>query len=167
PSHIAGERSLILEISQRAADLDFDGLMIETHPDPDKAWSDPKQQVTPVRLGELLKEIKFRKSTSRNREFITQLEEMREQIDHLDQELFEILSARMRIVDQIGYYKRDNNVAIFQKNRWKEISETRGKWAQMLGLNAEFTDELFKLIHENAIRRQAEILNEEKKKKNG
>jgi chorismate mutase len=167
PSHIAGERSILLEVSQRAADLDFDGLMIESHPDPDKAWSDPKQQVTPGRLGELLKEIKFRKSTSRNREFITQLEDMREQIDHLDQELFEILSARMRIVDQIGYYKRDNNVAIFQKNRWKEISETRGKWAQMLGLNVEFTDELFKLIHENAIRRQAEILNEEKKKENG
>jgi chorismate mutase len=166
PSHIAGERSFVFEISQRAADLDFDGLMIESHLNPDSAWSDPKQQVTPEKLGELLKAIKFRKSTSRNKEYITHLEEMREQIDHLDEELFEILSARMKIVDQIGYYKKDNNVAIFQKNRWKEISETRANWAKNLGLNVEFTEELFKLIHENAIRRQAEILNEEKKKNN-
>ncbi len=172
PSHIAGQRSILFEISQRAADLDYDGLIIETHRDPDNAWSDAKQQVTPERLGEMLQQIKFRKSTSRNREFVVHLEEMREQIDHLDYELFEILAARMKIVDLIGHFKKNNNVTIFQKNRWKEIIETRTDWAHKLDLNSDFAEELFKLIHENAIRRQAEIMEnqekeKEKNKKNG
>ncbi len=165
PSHIAGQRSILQEVSQRAADLDFDGLIIETHRDPDNAWSDAKQQITPERLGELLNEIRFRKPTSRNKEYIIHLEEMREQIDHLDYELFEVLSSRMKIVDQIGHFKKNNNVTIFQKNRWKEIMDTRSDWAKKLDLSPDFAEDLFKLIHENAIRRQDEIMNKDKKKK--
>ncbi len=164
PSHIAGNRSMIYEISQKAADLDFDGLMIETHRDPDKAWSDAKQQVTPQRLGEILEQIKFRNPTSRNKEFLNHLEELREDIDHLDQEFYEVIANRMKLVDQIGYFKRDNNVTIFQKNRWKEMSDIRHAWAHNLGLDPEFMDELFKMIHENSIRRQTAIMNRETEK---
>ncbi|MFC2125480.1 chorismate mutase [Bacteroidota bacterium] len=161
PSHIAGDRNMIFDISQKAADLDFDGLMIEVHPDPDKAWSDAKQQVTPKQFTDILSRIKFRDPTSENKEFISHLEELREKIDHLDQELYEVLSERMKLVDQIGYFKRDNNVTVFQKNRWKEISESRGAWAKSLGLNVEFMDELFKMIHQASIRRQEVIMNRE------
>lgn len=159
PSHISGNRTMILELSQKAADLDFDGLMIESHIEPDQAWSDAKQQITPKRLGEILEQIKFRNPTSRNREFINRLEELREEIDDLDQELYEVISNRMKLVDQIGIYKRDNNVTIFQKNRWKEISDSRHGWANKLGLDPEFMDELFKMIHENSIKRQTAIMN--------
>ena len=160
PSHIAGKRDMILEISQKAADLDFDGLIIETHRDPDQAWSDAKQQIKPSQLSEILDQLKFRNPTSKNRDFINHLEELRSQIDHIDQELYEVIAARMKIVDQIGYYKRDNNVTVFQKNRWKEISESRESWAKNLGLDVDFMDELFKRIHENSIRRQREIMNQ-------
>ena len=135
--------------------------MIETHREPDKAWSDAKQQITPSRLGEILGQIKFRNPTSRNRDFINHLEELREEIDHLDQELYEIIASRMKIVDQIGFYKRDNNVTIFQKNRWKEMSESRNELARKLGLSEEFMDEIFKIIHENSIKRQTYIMNSE------
>jgi chorismate mutase len=161
PSHIAGNRTMILELSQKAADLDFDGLMIETHREPDNAWSDAKQQITPSRLGEILEQLKFRNPTSRNKEFISHLEELREEIDHLDQELYEVIASRMKLVDQIGFYKKDNNVTVFQKNRWKEISESRHSWAEKLGLDPEFMDELFKMIHESSIRRQTLIMNQE------
>jgi chorismate mutase len=150
---------MILEISQKATDLDYDGLMIETHRDPANAWSDAKQQVTPEKLGEILETVTFRNPTSRNKDFLSHLEELREEIDGVDQELYEIIATRMRIVDQIGYYKRDNNVTVFQKNRWKEISESRLNWARQLGLDADFMDEIFKRIHENSIRRQREIMN--------
>jgi chorismate mutase len=159
PSHIAGDREMILEISQKATDLDYDGLMIETHRDPANAWSDARQQVTPEKLGNLLETVTFRNPTSKNKEFLSHLEELREEIDEVDQELYEIMATRMRIVDQIGYYKRDNNVTVFQKNRWKEISESRLNWAKQLGLDADFMDEIFKRIHENSIRRQREIMN--------
>lgn len=163
PSHICGNRNLIHEISQRAADLDYDGLMIEVHRDPDNAWSDANQQLTPEQFANILSNIKFREPTSENKEFINQLEELREQIDHLDQELYEILSERMHLVDQIGYYKRDHNVTVFQKVRWKEISESRALWARRLGLDAEFMDELFKMIHQASIRRQEIIMNRQEK----
>jgi len=159
PSHIAGESEMILEISQKATDLDFDGLMIESHRNPTEAWSDAKQQVTPKHLGEILENVTFRNPTSKNKEFLTHLEELREEIDHVDQELYEIIANRMKLVDQIGYYKRDNNVTVFQKNRWKEISESRMSWSEKLGLDVDFMDDLFKRIHENSIRRQREIMN--------
>jgi chorismate mutase len=159
PSHICGRREYIFDISQKAIDLDYDGLIIETHRDPENAWSDAAQQITPEMLGSMLRNLKYRKSTSEDRDFIVHLEEMRAQIDHTDKELFEIISQRMAIVDQIGKFKRKNNVTVFQKSRWQEISDSRRKWSEELGLNQEFMHDLFKLIHDASIRRQEEIMN--------
>lgn len=159
PSHIGGSRELIFELSQKAIDLDYDGLLIETHRDPDKAWSDAKQQITPTSLALIMKNLKIRTATSEDKDFITHLEGFRDQIDHIDKELFEIVSQRMDIVEQIGLYKKQNNVTVFQKDRWKEIYETRRQWAAKLNLNPEFMSELFKLIHDASIRRQEYIMN--------
>lgn len=159
PSHICGNRDNIFEVSQNAMDLDYDGLIIETHRDPENAWSDAAQQITPEVLGAMLKNLKFRTPTSKDRDYITMLTELREQIDHVDKELLEILAQRMDIVEKMGLYKKKNNVTVFQKNRWQEISETRNKWAEELGLNTDFMWDLFKVVHDASIRRQENILN--------
>ena len=159
PSHICGNRDYIFEVSQNAMDLDYDGLIIETHRDPQNAWSDASQQITPETLRALIKNLKFRTPTSKDRDFITILGELREQIDHVDKELFEIIAQRMDIVEKMGLYKKKNNVTVFQKNRWQEISESRNKWADDLGLNPEFMWDLFKLIHGASIKRQEIIMN--------
>ncbi|MFN8416279.1 MAG: chorismate mutase [Cytophagaceae bacterium] len=158
PSHIGGKRDLIFEISQKAMDLGFDGLMIETHIDPDKAWSDADQQVTPARLGEILTELKVRDENSLSRDFNDHLAELREKIDNIDRELLEILTTRMAVVEKIGEYKRDNNVTTLQVNRWDEIMKNRSETAKKLGLNDEFIQEVFKLVHEESIRKQTEIM---------
>lgn len=167
PSHISGVRDWIFEISQRALDLDYDGLIIESHRDPEHAWSDAGQQLTPENLGEMLTKLKIRKSTSENPEFIDRLEDLRDQIDNIDREIFEAIAARMRIVDKIGYYKKANNVTVFQVNRWKEISDNRKQWVKGLNLNEEFMEDFFKLIHDASIRRQTAIINAEDTGKNG
>ncbi len=159
PSHIAGNRTMIQELCQRAIDLDYDGFLIESHRDPDNAWSDAAQQVTPASLDDILHHLKIRRRTSENVEFINHLEELREKIDNVDQEIFEAIAARMRLVDKIGYYKKENNVTVFQVNRWNEISKVRNEWAEKLNLNTNFMADLFKLIHDASIKRQTEILN--------
>ena len=159
PSHICGNRDNIFEVSQNAIDLDYDGLIIETHRDPENAWSDASQQITPESLGAMLKNLKYRNPTSKDKDFITILSELREQIDHVDKELFEILAQRMDIVEKMGLYKKKNNVTVFQKDRWQEISESRNKWAEELNLNPEFMWDLYKLIHAASIRRQEHIMN--------
>lgn len=159
PSHICGNRDNIFEVAQNAMDLDYDGLIIESHRDPENAWSDASQQITPEILGTMLKNLKFRTPTSKDKDFITILSELREQIDHVDKELFDIISQRMEIVEKMGLYKKKNNVTVFQKSRWQEISDSRNKWAEELGLNPEFMWDLFKLIHDASIRRQEHIMN--------
>src|ERR1700742_1009987 len=114
PSHISGRRDILLDVAQKAIDLDMDGLIIETHIDPDKAWSDAKQQITPERLAELLDSIKWRHETTTEREFIDALAKLREQINHIDDELIQLLGQRMKIADRIGQYKKDNNITILQ-----------------------------------------------------
>src|SRR3984893_5315990 len=123
PSHISGRRDILLDVAQKAIDLDMDGLIIESHIDPDKAWSDAKQQITPERLAELLDSIKWRHETTTEKDFITALEKLREQINHIDDELIQLLGQRMKIADQIGTYKKDNNITILQTNRWNAILE--------------------------------------------
>jgi chorismate mutase len=159
PSHICGNRDNIFEVSQNAIDLDYDGLIIETHRDPENAWSDAAQQITPEALGAMLNNLKYRNPTSKDKDFITILSELREQIDHVDKELFDILAQRMDIVEKMGLYKKKNNVTVFQKDRWQEISDTRHKWADDLNLNPEFMWEIYKLIHAASIRRQEDIMN--------
>ncbi len=159
PSHIGGNRDFIFDLSQIAMDLDYDGLIIETHRDPENAWSDAAQQVTPEMLDSILKNIKYRYPTSKDKDFITVLTELRDEVDHVDRELFEIIAQRMEIVEKMGLYKKHNNVTVFQKNRWQEMSETRSKWARELGLDQDFMWDLFKLIHDASIRRQEFIMN--------
>ncbi|MBT28215.1 MAG: 3-deoxy-7-phosphoheptulonate synthase [Thalassobius sp.] len=164
PSHIGGTRDLILPISQKAIDLNYDGLMIETHCDPDNAWSDAKQQVTPERLGEILDSIKIRKTTSDNQEFNSILETMRSQIDHVDREILENMAARKVLVDKLGEYKKENNVTVFQSDRWLQVFKTRADWGTQLNLDTEFVGKLFKLIHDESIRLQSKVMNDKKEK---
>src|SRR6202171_610910 len=138
PSHISGRRDILLDVAQKAIDLDFDGLIIESHIDPDKAWSDAKQQVTPERLAEMLDSIKWRHETTTEKEFISALEKLREQINHIDDELMQLLGQRMKIADKIGEYKRDNNITILQTNRWNAILERAFVKGDKLGLGKEF-----------------------------
>ncbi len=161
PSHIGGDRGLIAEVSQRAMDLGLDGLMIETHPDPDNAWSDASQQVTPKRLGEILHDLKIRRATSDDVEFLHSLEDLREKIDGIDAELIEVLAARTRIAEKIGEYKKSNNVTTLQLNRWDAILADRAAKAQAMGVDPEFVGEIYKLIHKESIRVQSEIMNDE------
>ena len=159
PSHICGSRDNILEISQKAIDLNYDGLMIETHPNPDKALSDAEQQVTPSQLAEILHTIKIRDEKSVNQVFINQLEQLRDEIDDIDREIIEAIGTRMRIIEKIGDYKKDNNVTVFQLERWKEILETRPHWGKAKLLDKNFIEELYKVIHSESIKTQTDILN--------
>lgn len=159
PSHICGRRDILGDVAQKAIDLDFDGLMIETHIDPDKAWSDAAQQITPEQLLELLNSIKWRHETAEVREFITALEKLREQINHLDDELLSLLGQRMRIADRIGEYKRDNNVTILQTNRWNEILQRAFAKGEQIGLSREFITKYFDAVHMESINHQNKIMN--------
>lgn len=159
PSHICGRRDILLEVAQKAIDLDFDGLMIESHIDPDNAWSDAKQQVTPERLLEMLNAIKWRHETAEEKEFITALEKLREQINHLDDELMQLLGQRMKIADMIGEYKKNNNVTILQTNRWNQILERAFAKGELLGLSREFITRYFDAVHMESINHQNRIMN--------
>ena len=159
PSHIGGRRDLLLPIAQKALDLDYDGLIIETHPDPDHALSDAEQQVTPARLGEILNELQYRYRSSNNAEYLNKAEELRQKMDVADREIVEALARRMALVEELAEYKKENNVKILQFDRWQEIFNTRTEWAHRLNVNDKFVAELYKLIHLESIRKQTEVLN--------
>jgi chorismate mutase len=159
PSHISGRRDILLDVAQKAIDLDFDGLIIESHIDPDKAWSDAKQQITPERLAELLDSVKWRHETTTEKEFITALEKLREQINHIDDELMQLLGQRMKIADKIGEYKRDNNITILQTNRWNSILERAFLKGEKLGLGKEFITKYYDAVHMESINHQNKIMN--------
>src|SRR5579871_4830409 len=159
PSHISGRRDILLDVAQKAIDLDFDGLIIESHIDPDKAWSDAKQQITPERLGELVSSIKWRHETTTEKEFITALEKLREQINHIDDELMQLLGQRMKIADKIGSYKKENNITILQTNRWNSILEKAFAKGEKLGLSKEFITKYYDAVHMESINHQNKILN--------
>lgn len=161
PSHICGNREGLQEISQRAIDIDFDGLIIESHMDPDNAWSDAKQQVTPARLKEMLENIIWRKEDSTNVEFQQALEKLRQQINHLDDELLQILGQRMKIADQIGQYKKDNNITILQPSRWHEIIEKTAAKAERLGLSRDFINKYLDAVHLESINHQKNVMDGE------
>lgn len=160
PSHICGRRDILAEVAQRAIDLDFDGLMIESHIDPDKAWSDAKQQVTPERLKEMLDAIIWRKEDVNSEEYHAALEKLRQQINHLDAELMQILSQRMKIAEQIGQYKRDNNITILQTNRWNEILERAFAVGDKMGLSREFVTKYFDAVHMESINHQKKVMDQ-------
>ena len=159
PSHITGRRDMILEVSQQALDLNYDGLIIETHIDPDNAWSDAKQQIAPERLSELLDALIWRSETTTEQEFITALTTLREQINQLDDELLTILGQRMKISDKIGAYKKNNNITILQTNRWNDILQKAFKKGAGLGLSEEFITKYFDAIHLESINHQNNVMN--------
>ena len=161
PSHIAGKREYLFEISQKAFDMGLDGLMIESHVDPSCALSDKDQQLTPSGLKSLLDKLVIRNEKTNNPMFENQLDMLRSRIDVLDKELLEVLSSRMDIVREIGKYKKENNVTALQINRWTQLMENRVKIAKSMNLNETFTKILFQLIHEDSIRMQTEIMDEE------
>lgn len=159
PSHIGGDRNMIQEISQKAMDLNYDGLMIETHVDPDNAWSDAKQQVTPDALIHLLSQLHLRNADFTNKNYADQMEIIREQIDNADRELLEALALRMNLVDKIGEIKKENNVAIFQISRWKEIFKSRTTWGKQLSIDENFVLDLFRKLHQQSVKQQTELYN--------
>jgi chorismate mutase len=159
PSHICGRRDILLEVAQKAIDLDYDGLMIESHIDPDNAWSDAKQQVTPERLAELLDHIVWKREDVNSEEFHQALEKLRNQINHLDDELMQILSQRMKVAEKIAIYKKENNITILQTNRWNEILNRACSRAEKLGLSREFITKYFDAVHMESINHQTKIIN--------
>ena len=160
PSHISGNRDLIAFISQKALDLDMAGLMIESHINPDAAWSDAKQQVTPAVLGKIISELVVRTVSSENKTFKDTLGVLREQIDQIDDEIMQKFAQRMKISEKIGQYKKENNVTILQVSRWEEIIKTRVALCKAMGLSEEFTTDLLKLIHHESIQVQTKVMNQ-------
>lgn len=156
---------MILEVSQKALDLGYDGLMIETHPNPSAALSDAEQQVELPALTEILSQLRFAKKHSNDRVFISQLEQLREKIDHIDQELVEILSTRRQLIERIGEYKKENNVTVFQLERWNEILKSRTEWGNLKDLSTKFIQDIYGRIHDESIRIQTEIMGKEPEKK--
>lgn len=159
PSHICGRRDLIQSVSQKALDLDFDGLMIESHRDPDNAWSDASQQVTPEHLGEIISNLVVRHSALDHDEE-DKLATLRQQIDRIDNYMLEIMGERMFIARQIGEFKRDNGITILQTNRWDEIINTRAENAAKKKLSRDFVIEMMEAIHQESIRHQTKIMND-------
>ena len=159
PSHICGRRDILHEVAQKAIDLDYDGLMIESHIDPDHAWSDAKQQVTPEKLAELLDSIVWRREDVNSEEYHAALEKLRQQINHLDDELMQILSQRMKTAEKIGEYKKNNNITILQTNRWNEILQRAVQKGEALGLSKEFITKYFDAMHMESINHQNKIMN--------
>lgn len=161
PSHIAGKREYLYEIAQKAFDMGMEGLMLESHIDPSCALSDKEQQLTPADLGKLLDKLVIRHESADNPQFENKLEMLRNRIDSLDTELLEVLSSRMDIVREIGKYKKESNVTALQINRWAQIMEDRVSLGNKLNLNKTFVQILFQLIHEDSVRMQTEILDQE------
>jgi chorismate mutase len=160
PSHICGNRTLLQSIAQKSIDLDFNGLMIESHIDPDNAWSDAKQQITPERLSEMLGELIWRSENTDEKEFLTALATLREQINHIDDELLQLIGQRMKIADKIGKYKKDNNITILQTNRWNDILAKAFKKGENLGLSKEFITKYFDAVHLESINHQNKVMND-------
>lgn len=158
-SHISGKPSLIPQVSQKAYDLDMDGIMIETHHNPTAALSDKEQQLTPDQLHDVLTKLIRKKKSSPNEEFKNQLEILRTKIDKVDDDLMDLIAVRMNIAKQIGVYKKNNKVTILQIERWKQIMERVLKNGKALDLGEEFINAIYNAIHEESIRKQTQVQN--------
>ena len=159
PSHIAGRRDILQDISQTALDLNFDGLMIETHIDPDNAWSDAAQQITPKTLVQLMDDLKIRKVTNEEADYKNKLNTLRTQIDVIDHGLLDNLGKRMKVAIEIGGLKKLKNVAVLQTKRWNEILGKMILEGEQKGLSEEFVLRMFKAIHQESINHQEKVIN--------
>jgi chorismate mutase len=161
PSHIAGNRTLLQEIAQQSIDLDFDGLMIESHIDPNNAWSDASQQITPIQLNELLNNLIWRSSLNVENEdhLMSLLNSLRNEMDQIDDELIGLLGNRMELADKIGALKKERNITILQKERWNQIFERISSKAIQAGLSEEFVKKYYDAVHLESISHQNKIMN--------
>lgn len=162
PSHICGNRAGIFNVAQQAFNFEYDGLMIETHNNPDEAWSDAKQQIIPEKLNEILQALELRKSDDHDALYNSQLNHLRNEIDETDQSIIDSIAQRMKIAAQIGELKKERNVAVFQPERWKEIHENAIKQGKKYNLSEEFINKLIKAIHQESIAHQNNIINDQK-----
>jgi len=156
PSHIGGKRELIAPLSQQAMDLNYEGLIIESHCDPDKAWSDKDQQITPDVLSYILNLLVIRDTTQTTEN----LKELRQQIDQIDDDLLAILAKRMRISQEIGQYKKEHHMPVLQTGRYDQILDKRTTEAEKMGIGTPFMKKVLEAIHEESIRQQIEIINQ-------
>ena len=159
PSHIAGRRDILQDISQTALDLNFDGLMIETHTDPDNAWSDAAQQITPKTLVKMMQDLKTRKVTNEEVDYNNKLNTLRTQIDVIDHGLLDTLGKRMKVAIKIGELKKQKNVAVLQTKRWNEILGKMILEGEQKGLSEEFVLRMFKAVHQESINHQEKVIN--------
>jgi chorismate mutase len=159
PSHIAGRRDILQDISQTALDLNFDGLMIETHTDPDNAWSDAAQQITPKTLVKMMQDLKIRKVTNEEVDYNNKLNTLRTQIDVIDHGLLDTLGKRMKVAIKIGELKKKKNVAVLQTKRWNEILGKMILEGEQKGLSEEFVLRMFKAVHQESINHQEKVIN--------
>jgi chorismate mutase len=159
PSHISGSREYLFEISQKAMDLNFDGLIIESHIDPDNAWSDAAQQITPEGLKSLLKKLVLRNPDPSDPKLLDVLGELRQQIDIFDDHLIDLMEQRMKVAETIGLFKKENNITILQSARWDEIIKKAIIKGESKGLSPELIDAIFKAIHQESINHQMKVLN--------
>lgn len=159
PSHISGQRSMILKLSQQAMDLNFDGIIVETHSHPDDAWSDSLQQITPSQLQRVLQQLIIRNVRTTTED----LSELRRQIDEMDNTLLELLAKRMRISREIGRYKLENEMPILQTTRYDEILSDRALQGEKMQLSGDFVRKVLEDIHEESIRQQFSVMEKEEK----
>lgn len=160
PSHICGKRETLFKVAQKAMDLNFDGLMIESHITPEKAWSDAAQQVTADDFGALLRKLVIRDSNTDNKSFNNQLHELRHNIDEIDEQILQLIAQRMKVAREIGQNKKDNNISILQMSRWEDVLNNRSEYAQSFGLSEKFAKNYLQEIHKESIRQQTSIMNE-------
>ena len=160
-SHICGRRDSLLNVAQKALDLNYDGLMTEVHPTPDKAWSDPSQQLNPGQYQTLLQALVLRKASSDDPEFLAVIDQLRHQIDEIDEEMIQLLATRMRLAEEIGGFKRRKQIAILQTQRWNEVFQKGLSLGRQYGLSEAFMTALLKTIHQESINHQAFVMNED------
>ena len=158
PSHIAGNRKLIPMLSQKAMDLDMDGLMIETHIQPLNAWSDSYQQLSPRELDQLLNNLILRKPYAVNKKLKTEIGKLRDTIDEIDDNILQLLFSRFKVAKEIGKYKSNNNLSVFQRERWDKVLQNRIMLGTIMGLEADFIEKVFSLFHKESIDLQEKIM---------
>ena len=158
PSHICGNREGLFDVSQQAFNFEYNGLMIETHCNPDEAWSDAAQQVTPARLKEILVDLELRQSDDPDSIYKAGIDNLRHQIDELDTSILDTVAQRMKVANAIGNLKKEHNVAVFQPERWKQIKENSVKAGASLGLLEDFIDKLLQAIHQESVAQQNRIM---------
>lgn len=161
PSHITGKRDMIFQVTQQALDFNYDGMIIETHCDPDNAWSDAAQQVTPERLKQIIFDLVIRKEDDADGDYLQQLSKLRVKIDDYDSKLLDVIGQRMKVAEDIGTLKKEKNVAVLQNKRWNEILERMVKEGSQRGLSEEFIVQFFKAIHQESIAHQEKVFKSE------